>query len=113
MAEQEMKWGIYIEYGTEKEFEAVRKAKFPSKKRAIYWCQNPSQNKTGYHYPIKCVMRIEEILKSNPDYYSEEITESQKARAKRYEECLLGHAYIPLQDKPIYYRDYKLVHGIK
>jgi hypothetical protein len=58
-------------------------------------------------------MRIEEILERNPDYYKEEITEAQIARAKRYEEYLLGHAYIPLQDKPIYYRDYKLVHGIK
>ena len=64
--EQEMKWGIYIEYGTEIEFAAVRNAKFPSKKTAIYWC---NQNKTGYHYPAKCVMRIEEILERNPDYY--------------------------------------------
>ena len=111
--EQEMKWGIYIEYGTEKEFEAARKAKFPSKKMAIYWCQNPSQNKTGYHYPIKCVMRIEEILERNPDYYSEVITESQMARAKRYKEHIQGDAYIPLQDMSLYYRDYKLVYGIK
>lgn len=111
--EQEMKWGIYIEYGTEKEFEAVRKAKFPSKKKAIYWCGAPVFNKTGYHYPHKCVMRIEEILERNPDYYSEEITESQKARAERYKEYMLGHAYIPHQDIPIYYRDYKLVYGIK
>ena len=76
--EKEMKWGIYIEYGTEKEFETARKAKFPSKKMGIYWCQNPSQNKTDYHYPTKCVMRIEEILKRNPDYYKDEITYNEK-----------------------------------
>lgn len=67
MKEQEMKWGIYIDYGTEKEFDAARNAKFPSKKMAIDWCKN---NNTGYHYPQKCVMRIEEILKRNPDYYN-------------------------------------------
>ena len=58
-------------------------------------------------------MRIEEILERNPDYDEEEITENQKACAERYKEYMLGHAYIPYQDIPIYYRDYKLVHGIK
>lgn len=43
----------------------------------------------------------------------EKITEAQIARAKRYDEYLLGHAYIPLQDIPIYHRDYTLVYGIK
>ncbi len=43
----------------------------------------------------------------------EEITEAQIERAKRYVEYRLGHAYIPLQDIPIHYRDYKLVSGIK
>lgn len=67
MAEKEMKWGIYIDYGTEKEFEVSRNAKFPSKKMAIDWSKN---NKMGYQYPQKCVMRIEEILERNPNYYN-------------------------------------------
>lgn len=68
MAEQQMKWGIYIDYGTEKEFEVSRNAKFPTKKMAIDWCKN---NNMGYQYPQKCVMRIEEILKRKPYYYNE------------------------------------------
>ena len=43
----------------------------------------------------------------------EKITNAQRERAKRYSEYLHGIAYIPLQDIPIYYRDYKLFYGIK
>ena len=41
------------------------------------------------------------------------ITNAQRERAKRYREYQEGHAYIPLQDMAIYYRDYKLFYGIK
>ena len=50
MAEQQMKWGIYIDYGTEKEFEVSRNAKFPTKKMAIEWCKN---NNMGDQYQQK------------------------------------------------------------
>jgi len=69
MKTKELTWGIYIEFGHEKEFAACKKAKFATKKEGFRWCGDPELNKTGYTYPQRCVMRITEILERNPHYY--------------------------------------------
>ena len=69
MEQQEMKWGIYIDLGNDKEFELLTSVKFPTRKAAVEWLQDNNSKGYRYHYPQKCVMRISEILERNPNYY--------------------------------------------
>ena len=66
MAQEEMKWGIYINFGNQSEYDLLKTLKFPTRKKALYWVQN---YKNPYSYPQKCIMRISEILERNPHYY--------------------------------------------
>ena len=55
-----MIWKIYINYGTQEEFDLVEQLSFNTKKEAEQWCKN-------HRYPLKCVMKESEYncLKSN------------------------------------------------
>lgn len=56
------KWGIYVTIFYPKEMEIIKKATFETRGKAERWARN-------HNYPIRCVCRIEDILKEDPEYY--------------------------------------------
>ena len=56
------KWGIYVTTFYPKEMEIIKKATFETRGKAERWARN-------HNYPIRCVWRIEDILKEDPEYY--------------------------------------------
>ena len=46
-------WRIFINYGTEKEFEKTEKQEFNTKSEAKKWCKENG-------YPYKCIVKQEE-----------------------------------------------------
>ena len=46
-------WTVYINYGTQSEFELIKAQEFKTKKSASVWAKE-------HGYPQKCVMRVEE-----------------------------------------------------
>lgn len=55
-------WGIYINYGYPSEFQTLQNLRFDTKKEAIEW--------NNGKYPLKCIMKIVDILDIDPNYFN-------------------------------------------
>ena len=55
-------WGIYVNYGYPSEFQILQNLRFDTKKEAIKW--------NNGKYPLKCIMRVSDILNLDPSYYN-------------------------------------------
>ena len=55
-------WGIYINFGYPSEFRILQNLMFNTKKDAIKW--------NNGKYPLKCIMRVSDILDLDPYYYN-------------------------------------------